>query len=307
MTITSIKGILSKMVRSGKNLTKEQLETLPQEQDIQLYEELGYYISPIVLPDALLDRAVSGAEALYRGERDRGCPEIIGPANDVYDETKVLMNNEYACLQRSEIWNVVSEPIIAAIAARLARTDEIRLFADALICKFPAQQHNNGAFGWHTDKAYWPSCTSNDMLKAWIPFQDTTLNMGPMHVIERSHHWPMDAELRKFCAAGNQNLMELESYLANSGKKYRNVPMTLKKGQLSFHNGNVFHGSPANLSDRRRMTLTIHMQDRKNTYKAAYKENGDKILIGYERMCGRDINGNPDYRDPKFFPVLWSE
>lgn len=294
-------------MHTQKDLSPDQISLLPTEEEIKNYEERGWYISPKVLPDELLERAVEGTEAFYRGEIDYEDPQIQGPANDHFDETTVLMNNEYVSLQKKEIRDLVFYPIVAAIAARLSRTKEIRLFADALMCKFPAQAHNNGAFGWHTDKAYWPSCTSNDMLTAWIPLQDTTIDMGPMYVIENSHHWIMDDELRKYCAHGNQNLSELEAYLIQKKKNYKNVPMTLKRGQLSFHNGNVFHGSPANTSDKKRITLTIHMQDFNNIYKPAYKENGDKIIIGYERMCRRNENGDPDYRDPKFFPVLWSE
>ena len=290
-----------------KNLTEEQIKMLPTEADILQYEKSGYYISPVVLSTELLEKAELGVEALYRGEKNRECPEIIGLANDVFDDSKALMNNEYVRFQRTEIWNVISEPIVAAIAARLARTDEIRLFADALMCKFPAKENNLGTFGWHTDKAYWPTCTSNDMLTAWIPFQDTTSDMGPMHVIEGSHHWVMNDELRKHCSVVNPNLNEFETYLKNSGKQYESIPVTLKKGQISFHNSNVFHGSPTNFSNRRRMALIAHLQDRKNKYRSAFDANGRKIVIGYDKMCGRDKNDNPDYRDQQFFPVLWSE
>lgn len=289
------------------DLSAEDIALLPSEEDINDYERRGWYISPKVLPDDLLERAVKGTEAFYQGQVDFDNPEIEGPANDKFDGKKVLMNNEYASLQKKEIRDLVFYPMVSAIAAKLSRTSEIRLFADALMCKFPAIQEDNGAFGWHTDKAYWPSCTSNDMLTAWIPFQDTTIDMGPMYVIENSHKWVMDDELRKFCAHGNKNLSELEEYLAHTEKDYKSIPMTLKRGQLSFHNGNVFHGSPANTSNKKRITLTIHMQDHKNNYRPAYNEKGEKVIIGYERMCGRDENGNPNYRDKKFFPVLWSE
>lgn len=290
-----------------EKLTKKQKDLLPTVEDIALYEKRGWYISDKIIPTELIDAAREGAEALYRGEKNLEHPPIIGPANDVFDESKILMNNEYACMQRSEIRDLVSAPVVAAIAARLARTEEIRLFADALMCKFPAKNHDNGVFGWHTDKAYWPSCTSNDMLTAWIPFQDVTIDMGPMHVIENSHRWKMDNKLKAFCAAGNKNLDEFESYLKKSKKEYKNVPITIKKGQLSFHNANTFHGSSINTSDLKRMTLTIHFQDKKNQHLPSFNAQGNRILIGYERLCRKDLNENPDYRDPVWFPVLWNE
>ena len=53
--------------------------------------------------------------------------------------------------------------------------------------------------------------------------------------------------------------------------------------------------------------LTIQLQDKKNTFKQAFKDNGEKIIISYEKMYQKDSNGNPDYRDPKKNPVLWDE
>jgi len=292
-------------MNTPKDLTQEQIKLLPTEQEIQQYETLGWYISPIVIPEHIIDESLKGAMSFLNGNVDFEHPDIKGPANDSNDGVRTLTNNEFASLQKKEIKDLVNYPIVSAIAAKLSRTEEVRLFADALMCKFPEKENNSSAFGWHTDKAYWPSCTSNDMLTAWIPLQDVTIDMGPMIVIENSHKWELDTELKKYCAAGNKDLQGLESYLEKSGKEYKYIPMTLKKGQLSFHNGNSFHASSVNKSNLNRVTLTIHMQDKKNVYKAAYNDKNEKIIIGYERMCRKDSNGNPDYRDPKIFPVLW--
>ena len=294
-------------MNSFKDITQDQLNLLPDEKAIKSYEKLGWYISPIVIPEDMIDNALNGAMAFLEGEVDYEHPEIEGPANDSFDGKRTLTNNEFASLQKKEIKELVNYPMVSAIAAKLSRTTEIRLFADALMCKFPEKSNNDSAFGWHTDKAYWPSCTSNDMLTAWIPLQDVTIDMGPMIVIENSHHWDLDDELKKYCAAGHKNLKDFEKYLKENKTDYKYIPMTLKKGQLSFHNANSFHASSVNTSEKNRATLTIHLQDKKNTYKPAYKENGEKIIIGYEKMCGKDNNGNPDYRDPKIFPVLWDE
>lgn len=288
-------------------LLPHELAQLPTEADILQYEQRGWYISPYVISDDIIDAAVNGADALYRGERNRDCPEIIGPANDQWSQNKVLLNNEFACLQRSEIWDLVSVPMISAIAATLARTKQIRLFADALMCKYPANNQDNGVFGWHTDKAYWPSCTSNNMLTAWVAMQDTTIDMGPMYVIENSHHWDLDNGLKQFCAHGVKDLSLLEDYLQHSGLTYRSVPITIKKGQMSFHHCNAFHGSAINQSDLRRMSLTIHFQDEKNAYHPVFNESGDRIIIGYDKICREDEHGYPDYHDPNIFPILWNE
>ncbi|MEL7146542.1 MAG: hypothetical protein AAFO69_09265, partial [Bacteroidota bacterium] len=81
--------------------------------------------------------------------------------------------------------------------------------------------------------------------------------------------------------------------------------MLLEKGQVSFHNCHTIHSSSSNLSDRNRMALAIHLQNGENAYQKAYKANGEEIVIGYDKLCRKDENGLPDYRDPALFPVIW--
>ena len=38
--------------------------------------------------------------------------------------------------------------------------------------------------GWHTDRGYWKTCTSANMLTAWIPFHDCDERMGTITMIE---------------------------------------------------------------------------------------------------------------------------
>lgn len=37
----------------------------------------------------------------------------------------------------------------------------------------------------------------------------------------------------------------------------------------------------------------------------AYKDDGSRIEIGYDLVCSKDKNGNPDYSDPAVSPTLF--
>lgn len=290
-----------------EDLTEEQLVLLPTEDDVKFYEQHGWYASKVILPDELLDNAVEGANKYYAGERDFEFrfADSDGIANDAADTASALRNNEFVTLQKKELQDVGYHPLISAIAAKLERVDEIRLFADSLICKFPVKPTNKGVVGWHTDKAYWPTCSSEKLLTAWIPFQDCTPDMGALMHVDESHLWKDETELKSFFSIGNQNLDGLEEFLAKTKPAYHKSLMLLKKGQVSFHNCNTIHCSSPNTSDRTRLALIIHMQDGDNDYQEAYQENGKKIVIGYDRMCRKKPDGNPDYRDEYLFPLLW--
>lgn len=214
------------------------------------------------------------------------------------------MNNEFVTLQKKELQTLGFHPLIAAAASILAETDEVRLFADSLVNKLPTK-NKTGVVGWHSDKAYWPTCTSNNMLTAWIPLQDCTIDMGPLTHIDESHKWKDEEQLKSFFSFNNQDLTSFEDYLSKQKKEYTKTSMTLKKGQVSFHNCNTIHSSFPNVSNVNRLALAVHFQDKANRYQKAYKENGELIVIGYDKICKKDSSGNPDYTDSELFPLIF--
>jgi ectoine hydroxylase-related dioxygenase (phytanoyl-CoA dioxygenase family) len=79
--------------------------------------------------------------------------------------------------------------------------------------------------------------------------------------------------------------------------------MNLPKGHVSVHHCRTIHGSGPNLSDRPRRAIAVHMQDEANHYRRYYVR-GEKLAVhDNDRLC-RQINGEPDYRDPVFCPPL---
>lgn len=289
------------------SLTKEQEMLLPSEEDVLFYEEHGWYASPVVIPEEVINEAIIGAEEFYKGKRDFTLSNSDRIANDDVDKKVYIRNNEFVTLQKKEIQALGFHPMIGAIAAKLARTPSIRLFADSLICKFPAKDVNQGIVGWHTDKAYWPTCSSDNMLTAWIPLQDCTIDMGTLLHIEKSHLWKDEKAFKTYYSFNSQDLSGLEDFMKEQKPDYSKKEMLLKKGQVSFHSCHTIHSSSPNRSDSNRLALAVHLQDNDNHYQKAYKENGDLIEIGYDKMCRKDENGNSDYSDNTLFPVLWSE
>ena len=288
-----------------QNWSEEQLALLPTDEDVAFYEEHGWYISKKVIPDELIDEAILGSERYYRGERDTKLPVNTGYTDWKPEDGNIIRNNEFVSLQNRQLRQFGFQPIIAEIAARLARTKRIRLFADSLLCKPPtATDSKNSVIGWHADKAYWSTCSSDNLLTAWIPFQDCDELIGPLVVLDGSHKWSDSQSLKSF---HDQNLDNLEERFRQQGRKITKVPMTLKKGQMSFHHCWTIHGSYPNYSNSFRLALALHLQDDTNHYRPFWNNKGEQIHIGYDVLCRKLPNGNPDYSDPAVFPVLWSE
>jgi ectoine hydroxylase-related dioxygenase (phytanoyl-CoA dioxygenase family) len=285
-------------------LAAAQLELLPTEEDVAFYEEHGWYISPQILSDEVIDRAIAASDRFYQGERDATLSVSNGYSNwqpaDGYD---IVRNNEFVSLQHWGLRQLALQPIIGAIAAKLARTKQIRLLDDQLVYKPPQDLNGKSAVGWHADAAYWSTCSSNNLLTAWIPFHDCDESRGPLVVLDKSHKWSGIENTRFF---NYPNLEEMAQTFGREGRQIVKVPITLKKGQVSFHHCWTIHGSYPNRSDSFRLAMAVHLQDEANCYRPFRNPQGKEIHIFDEMLCRKLPNGNPDFSDPAVFPVLWS-
>jgi ectoine hydroxylase-related dioxygenase (phytanoyl-CoA dioxygenase family) len=289
----------------GFVLTDRERALLPSDDEVAFFEEQGYYASrPGVIPEALLDRARDGAERFYRGERDARLPVDSGYSNWTPADGDGPRNNEFVSLQKTELMDLVRHPLIGAIAARLTRSDSIRLLDDQLIYKpSKAGDAATTVTGWHADGAYWGTCSSEKLITAWIPLHDVSVERGPLVVMAGSHRWSGLEDIRHF---NRTNLAELEEQFRQGGKNVRVVPMAMKMGQVSFHHRWTVHASFPNVSGQPRLSLAAHLQDGDNRYRPARTADGREIHIFDERICRKTPGGEPDFSDPSVFPTLWS-
>lgn len=287
-------------------LTPEQRALLPDDSDVAFYEANGYYISrEDVLPEALIDSAREGTQRFYQGERDASLPFDTGFSNWKPGDGDGPRNNEFVSLQKRELKALAVYPLLGAIAARLTRSAAIRVLDDQLIYKpSNATSASSTVTGWHADRAYWATCSSDKMITVWIPLHSVEITRGPLVVMAGSHRWPGLQDVRLF---NHQNLSELEEMFRAQGREVRIVPMTLKKGQVSFHHGWTVHASYPNTNGQPRLSYAVHLQDGANHYRPHRNAQGREIHIFDESLCRKLPNGDPDFSDPEVFPTVWSE
>lgn len=279
-------------------------ELLPTSEDVAFYRENGYYISPKLFSDDEVDDAVYGSERFYAGERDFCLPNSVKPFEGWQPTNgEVARINDYVSLQNREISALALHPLIGAIAARLTGSSAIRLWHDQMIYKLVDRSEKKFNIGWHTDRSYWQTCTSTEMLTAWIPFQDCDESMGPLAVVAASHQWYGERRLRGFHSS---DLATFEQQCDREGRAIVKVPLTLKKGQVSFHHCMAVHGSGPNQGSVPRLSISVHLQDDANRYRQVEDESGHLVWHRNDVLC-RLIDGQPDYTDPDFCPVLWAQ
>lgn len=290
-----------------QSLSAQQQALLPTDQDVAFYRQHGWFISPPVIPDDVIEQAIAGAERYYQGERDAVLPVSEGFSDwQPRDGLDLVRNNEFVSLQSQALRQLALQPVVGAIAAKLVGTHQIRLLDDQLVYKPPQDHTAQTSVGWHADRAYWANCTSDQLLTAWIPFYDCEIDMGPLVVIDGSHQWSGLEHLRGF---HRTDLNQLSAQLQQMGIDHsiKEVPLTLRKGQVSFHNCWTIHGSYPNRSQRTRLAIAVHLQDGSNRYRPYQNGQGQAIHMFDEQLCRTLPNDDPDFSDPSVFPELWSE
>lgn len=160
-----------------------------------------------------------------------------------------------AFLQIMNLWTtseVVREFVfgrrLARIATELMGCRGVRIYHDQALYK----EAGGGITPWHADQYYWP--VSNErMTTAWIPLQDTPLEMGPLAFCEKSHRFQLGRDLE----ISDESELTLKQALA----AYRLEESAFDLGDVSFHTGWTFHRAGANTTARAREVMTIIYMD----------------------------------------------
>ncbi|WP_314174782.1 phytanoyl-CoA dioxygenase family protein [Streptomyces winkii] len=161
-----------------------------------------------------------------------------------------------AFLQVTNLWqhsqavrDLVFSSRLAGIAADLLGVGAVRLYHDQALYKEPG----GGITPWHADQYYWP-LSSDRTVTAWIPLQETPVEMGPLTFAVGSHRFVHGRDL----PISDKSERELQRALAARKLPVLEAPYEL--GDVSFHNGWTFHrASPNRASEPRRVMTVIYM------------------------------------------------
>ena len=221
------------------DLTDAQKALLPTDADVSRYRETGWYKSGKLFTDDEIADAVESSDRFYAGEwsdpfsaKDRLAAVRDGNflPEPGTDHGVRLRKHDFASLLVPGLAALVRHPLIGAVAARLAG-DDVRLWHDQLLWK-PVQEDGMKAnVGWHTDRGYWKTCSSTDLLTAWIPFHDCDAAMGTITMVDGSLHWPDNtADLNFF----SSDLDGLESKFNTGASRWLKYPSNCSKAKCRF-------------------------------------------------------------------------
>ncbi len=207
-------------------------------------------------------------------------PEVIQYMNETISAEVVRLNTQHlpieerdtygkAFLQIMNIWTrsatvkeIVFSKRLAKIAADLMGVDGVRMYHDQALFKEPGGGHTP----WHADQYYWPLSNDNTVT-AWIPLQETGLELGPVEF-----------------SAGSQQLQEGRTLKISDDSEaviqkkltlhdFKKVVEPFEAGEVSFHSGWVFHRAGANKTNNMRKVMTVIYMEKDMQLKEPANEN----------------------------------
>ena len=203
------------------------------------YERDGYIKLPQVLSHELL--------AHYRDVIGAKVAELSGSTPPLEERTtygKAFLQISNLWLASTEIREFVFAKRLARIATELMGCRGVRLYHDQALYKEPG----GGITPWHADQYYFPVSNDN-VVTAWVPLQETPIEMGPLAFCKKSHrfHHGRDLEISD----------ESEMTLKEALRAFAQDETPYSLGDVSFHAGWTFHRAGANSTPRSREVMTV--------------------------------------------------
>ncbi|MBK8877089.1 MAG: phytanoyl-CoA dioxygenase family protein [Haliscomenobacter sp.] len=203
-----------------------------------------------------------------------------------------------AFLQLFNLWRhdelaraLVFSKRVARIASELMQTGGVRLYHDQALYK----EAGGGITPWHADQFYWPLETDKTVT-AWIPLQETPLEMGPLEFSAGSHRIVNGRELA---------ISDDSERLIGEKLRVTDFPHTIEPfslGEVSFHSGWVFHRAGANTTEEMRRVMTVIYMDKDMTLK---QPENDNQILDWETWCPGARVG--EVIDTPLNPVLFEQ
>ncbi|MGB4772872.1 MAG: phytanoyl-CoA dioxygenase family protein [Chitinophagaceae bacterium] len=210
-------------------------------------------------------------------------------SRDTYGKAFVQLFNLW--LEDNLIKAFVFAKRMAKIAADLMQTEGVRMYHDQALFK----EAGGGITPWHADQYYWPLETDKTVT-AWIPLQETPLEMGPLEFSAGSHRIIEGREL----AISDESEWVIQQRLRVTDFKHVIEPFDV--GEVSFHSGWVFHRAGANSTDQMRKVMTVIYMDRDMKLKQPENENQ---LRDWNTWCPGAVVG--EVINSPINPVLYGE
>lgn len=197
------------------------------------YERDGFYFPIPVLGPEEVQRYRSALEAF---ERDNGGP-LRGP---MMFKTHLLFRWVDELIRHPKVLDAVEDILGPNLLA----------WNTHFFIKEPGDERY---VAWHQDLTYW-NLDPDEALTAWIALSPSTPKSGAMRMVPGTHTREVVPHLDTW---KNGAMLTRGQEIAVEVDEDKAIDVTLRSGEMSLHHQKIFHASPANRADDRRIGLAI--------------------------------------------------
>lgn len=252
---------------------------------VAFFDENGF----IKIKHVLSSDVLAYMDEVITKEVDRFTDQVLPmEKRDTYGKAFLQIMNLWR--QSEKVKEIVFSKRLAWLAADLLQVKGVRLYHDQALYKEPSGGHTP----WHADQYYWP-LASDKTITAWIPFQATPLEWGPLEFSAQSFQLTTGRDKK----ISDESQALLEATLKQRG--FTHVVEPFELGEVSFHAGWLFHRAGPNRSGKMRKVMTMIYMDKDMVLKAPENENQTQ---DWKQWCPGAEIGKPI--DTPLNPVLTS-
>ena len=286
-----------------------QVAEIVSDTDTAFYREHGYWISPPLFDNDEITEMRTAVNNTLEGKHDFDAFPFFQSYGNLEwmreqhrgENSPRLRNLENAWWVNQTFRQVVTNPVIGGICARLSGESEVRLVHDQALLKPPQSGAEDasplGNVGWHQDAPFFAGIDVAHIISAWIALQNTNEQNGALHFMPGSNLWTVDDNALGF----------FDDDLARGRpSSSREIVATLPAGAISFHDGRLFHASGPNLSNAPRLSIALNMmagEARFNCDLRVRNPDANRFLCA---QLGPFAQDGQRLRAPHF-PRLWPE
>lgn len=271
------------------------MNTSVSQSQIDYYQQNGFVIIEDFLTPDELDH---WRQTVMSAISNRAGQKIPGKAGKVGEDDGINTDADYFSKvfdQLINLWqtdhkvrDLMCNPAIGEMAAKLAGVDGIRIWHDQALFKKPWANPTS----WHLDTPFW-SFSDRRALSIWIALDDATLENGCLFFIPRSH------QETGFENPGiGKNLDSIFDYYPNM-RQMPSVAAPMKAGSCSFHNGLTIHGANANMTSGARRAMTCAYMPDGNVF------NGIQNILTAEQVSKLKVGDL--LNDERQTPLIYSK
>jgi phytanoyl-CoA hydroxylase len=245
---TLSEDLSEKLYKYNKSVT-DRIPTFQDvtDEDIKRYWNQGYLVIENAFSNEEVSNSIDALMHIMHGGIKGPKVQLVRPSTEI----KTLEERELAC---RKIMNYVEyEPRLAHMSFHMEMMkvlericgERVRNIQNTALLKPPL---GGSEKPWHQDMAYRGLSFDKPAVGVWIALDEACLDNGCMHVIPGSHKWGAMPHyvVRDLQICDNQVPVD------------QDVTVPLKPGGLLIFHGLLYHGTPANLSPKRRRALQNH-------------------------------------------------